>query len=565
MTDWAHLARRVRRRGRRELEALLDRASAARAARAEQAGLLAALQQARGPQASRLQERLRALLLALGVDAGHAGLPALVAHLETRLARADDREVWLALAVLTGRLPLDEDVVETRRRLRLDGPGAALAPWVVRTTALTSRDRRHPARVEVLTGAVTLDLHHTSRTALATGIQRVARQTARRWDRDHDVVVVGWTEDGTALRRLGDAERGRALGQPATGAPAPAAGDDATLAGDPRTPPAPPSAPTVVVPWQGTHVTLELATEEPRTARMLALARHSGNRTGAIGFDCVPLTTAETTGEAMGGAFAKTLAAVRHTDRVATISEGAAVEYRGWRRMLTGAGLAGPDVVAVPLPVEASTPSGAALAAARSRFTVGSAPMVLVVGSHEPRKNHLAVLHAAELLWREGTVFSLVMVGGNAWRSERTTQVLAGLRGAGRPIDAVRALDDDALWAVYRLAHVVLFPSLNEGFGLPVAEALASGTPAVTSGHGSTAEIAAEGGALLVDPRDDRAVADALRRVLVEPGLRDRLAAEAAARPRRSWDTYADELWRELVAPGPAGPAPAAPAAGEPA
>ena len=133
--------------------------------------------------------------------------------------------------------------------------------------------------------------------------------------------------------------------------------------------------------------------------------------------------------------------------------------------------------------------------------------MVLCVGSHEPRKNHLAVLHAAELLWREGFAFSLVFIGGNAWRDDRFLEHVERLQDAGRPMVSVRALPDDLLWAAYDLAHCLVFPSLNEGFGLPIAESLASGTPVVTSEFGSMREIAGHGGGLLVDPRDDHAIA----------------------------------------------------------
>lgn len=487
----------------------------------------------RGELRRHLTDRMRTLLRALGHPVPAGSSQRLARAVEAALSDADAAQVWLALAVLTGQLPVDNDVVETHRRLRLDGPRCALSPVVARSTSRLAADRRRPARVEVLTGAVTVDLHHTSETELATGIQRVARETARRWDRDHQVELVGWTEDYTALRRLDPLSHRRALG--------------AHHRSDRVDPGQEQAAPTIVVPWGGIHLTVELATEEPRTMRMHALARFSNNRTGVIGFDCVPLTTAETVAEAMGGAFARLLAAVRHMDRVATISESAAVEYRGWRAMLTGAGLTGPDIASVSLPVEAEEPAAAALAAARSRFGLGSLPLVLCVGSHEPRKNHLAVLHAAELLWREGLEFSLVLVGGNAWNSERFTQVLTGLRDGGRPVQSISALSDELLWAAYRIAHVVLFPSLNEGFGLPVAEALASGTPVITSGYGSMAEIAEHGGALLVDPRDDHDVAGALRRILTEPALHAELAGQADRRHRRSWDTYAAELWDHLV------------------
>ena len=96
-------------------------------------------------------------------------------------------------------------------------------------------------------------------------------------------------------------------------------------------------------------------------------------------------------------------------------------------------GLAGPDITAVPLPVESPLPSRAAMETAREQLAVVGMPMVLVVGSHEPRKNHRAVLHAAELLWRDGLTFSLLFVGGNSWNSERFTRALRIEGGAGCP------------------------------------------------------------------------------------------------------------------------------------
>jgi glycosyltransferase involved in cell wall biosynthesis len=173
--------------------------------------------------------------------------------------------------------------------------------------------------------------------------------------------------------------------------------------------------------------------------------------------------------------------------------------------------------------------------------------MVLCVGSHEPRKNHLSVLHAAELLWREGRQFSLVFVGGNGWHGEQFETRLSELRAAGRPVEAIRALPEELLWAAYRVAHCLVFPSLNEGFGLPVAESLASGTPVITSGFGSMADIAAPGGALLVDPRDDHDLRDALRTMLTDPATHARLSREARHHELRTWEHYAADAWAFLV------------------
>lgn len=493
--------------------------------------LAAVLARSPAAVATGLLERMSTVLLALGHAAPVRREEARPA-VERALAAAGTAQVWLALAVLTGRLPLAEDVLEAHRRLELDGPSLALGTAVAQ--ALSASSPRGLAPVEVVGDAFVVDLHHTSQTDLATGIQRVSRETAQRWQRDHEVLLLGWTQDYTALRLLPAAARRRALGEPARSDEEPASDECGKQV-------------PVVVPWRSHYLIVELATEEPRTRRMQALAAYSGNRTGMVGHDCVPLMSSETAGEGMGGAFARLLAAVRHMDHVATVSEASAVEYRGWRAMLAGVGLPGPDITAVPLAAAAQEPSAQALEAARSRLLVGRLPMVLCVGSHEPRKNHLAVLHAAELLWRRGVRFSLVLVGGNAWKSERFTQVLDGLRDQGRPIESLSAVSEDMLWASYRLAHVLLFPSLSEGFGLPVAEALASGTPVITSRYGSMAEIAREGGALLVDPRDDAAIAAALERVLTEPGLRASLAEQTRSRPSRNWDDYAADVWRVLV------------------
>jgi glycosyltransferase involved in cell wall biosynthesis len=431
---------------------------------------------------------------------------------------------WLALAVLSAELPDQSDVLRVCRKAELDGPRAALATILSPVDRLGSR-----LRVEVVTDKVVVDINHTSETDFFTGIQRVAREVARRWERTHDVVLVGWMPGYTALRRL------PASAIEGTSSSA-RVGDRTDVHVD-----------TVVVPWKCTYVVPELLGETGRVERFHSLARFSGNSCSAIGFDCVPLTTAETVHEGMGGYFAKYLAALARTDRVAAISESAANEFRGWQKMLTGAGLTGPDIAAVPLPVESSPFDETTLEAARDRLALIGMPMVLVVGSHEPRKNHLAVLHAAEVLWRDGLQFSLLFVGGNSWNSERFTARLHDLQSKGRPVNAVRALSDENLWAAYKIAHCTLFPSLNEGFGLPVAESIASGTPIITSNFGSMREIAEEGGALLVDPRNDHDIADALKRLLTDAALHAALVREAKARPLRTWDQYADETWHVLV------------------
>ncbi len=112
---------------------------------------------------------------------------------------AGPSEVWLALAVLTGTLPEATEVLQALRTTRLDGPLPALSQALAWSGQIEAENWPD---VEVVTGRVVVDLHHTSQTEVTTGIQRVARETARRWSRDHDVLHVGWTRRYRGLRRL---------------------------------------------------------------------------------------------------------------------------------------------------------------------------------------------------------------------------------------------------------------------------------------------------------------------------------------------------------------------------
>ena len=90
------------------------------------------------------------------------------------------------------------------------------------------------------------------------------------------------------------------------------------------------------------------------------------------------------------------------------------------------------------------------------------------------------------------------------------------------------------LWSLYRTASFTVFPSLTEGFGLPIAESLICGTPVITSNYGAMAEAARAGGALLVDPRNVGEITDAMRRLLTDAEQLRQLADEAQG---RTWPT----------------------------
>jgi glycosyltransferase involved in cell wall biosynthesis len=478
--------------------------------------------------------RFETLVSALGADPTATGPEALAAAVEEVVQRGDASESWLVLAVLTGYLPAPPEVHSLVR----SGPlGDGFRFLCAQLDAYGEFAAAEWPTVEVVRDRVVVDLHHTARNLFATGIQRVSREAARRWQRDHDITFVGWTVGYGALRRL-DA-------------------DDVEIALHGRAPislpplrrltPALEHRQDVVVPWKCVHIVPELPAEPERARRYQGFVTFSGCTTGLVGHDCVPLMAAETCADGMSLGFAKYLAAAARVDRIATVSRTAAVEYEGWRRMLAGTGLSGPEIRAIPNAADARSSTAEDIQEARQLMSVGSLPVVLTVGSHEPRKNHLPLLHAAETLWREGLEFTVTFIGGNSWNSGLFNERVAELQRRNRPVQVVLSVSDELLWAAYRVAYCTVFPSIHEGFGLPIAESLACGTPVITSNYGAMREAAEGGGALFVDPRDDADLTAALRRILTDRSLRDRLAAEAANLPVRTWDDFAAETWDYFV------------------
>lgn len=180
----------------------------------------------------------------------------------------------------------------------------------------------------------------------------------------------------------------------------------------------------------------------------------------------------------------------------------------------------------------------------RVRRTYGLAgPFVLCVSTIEPRKNLARLVQAFADVRRRGRQEQLVLVGQLGWKYAEVFHQIEqfGMRGYVRLLGYV---PDEDLPAVYNLARAVAFPSLYEGFGLPIVEGMACGAPVLTSDRSSMAEVAGEA-ALLIDPTDVQAIADGLMRVLSETALRERLRTAGVARAAEfSWTRAADHTVR---------------------
>jgi glycosyltransferase involved in cell wall biosynthesis len=174
-------------------------------------------------------------------------------------------------------------------------------------------------------------------------------------------------------------------------------------------------------------------------------------------------------------------------------------------------------------------------AAARHGLRPG---FLLYVGTIEPRKNLVRLVHAYARLRSDGFGEPLVICGGHGWKSTDLLRTIAEL-GLTRSIHFTGHVSDVELVALYNLAAVFCYPSLYEGFGLPIIEALACGVPTVTADRGATAEVAGDA-ALLVDPEDLGALTDALSLALSDSPTRDRLTAAGPARAAEfSWESAA--------------------------
>jgi glycosyltransferase involved in cell wall biosynthesis len=176
---------------------------------------------------------------------------------------------------------------------------------------------------------------------------------------------------------------------------------------------------------------------------------------------------------------------------------------------------------------------------------------VLAVGTLEPRKNLPRLVEAYRALPRQlQDAHPLVVVGAKGWR---TGDTLESLRSLGSRCQLLGHVSDRELAELYRRCAVFCYPSLGEGFGLPVLEAMAAGAPVITSNVSSLPEVGGDA-VEYVDPQSAGSIAAGLERVLTLDGRAAELSERGRARARSfSWDSTAEQVVRllERAAPAP--------------
>ncbi len=177
------------------------------------------------------------------------------------------------------------------------------------------------------------------------------------------------------------------------------------------------------------------------------------------------------------------------------------------------------------------------VARVRERYRL-TAPFVLYAGNIKPHKNLERLIEAFHLMRHDSPDLAHVqlLIIGDEISKYATLRRAVHRHKLHKHVRFFGFVSDQTLAALYRLANVFVFPSLYEGFGLPPLEAMASGTPVITSNVSSLPEVVGDA-ALMIDPYEPKAIADAMQRVLTDAALRADLRARGLARAREfSWE-----------------------------
>lgn len=458
-----------------------------------------------------------------------------LSQLATLLANKpkDKPLAWLAYVAIVAKYPTNQDVLRFSTDIQVDGPPAAIAQ-LLRINTERANSWALVADLELLRDVV-IDPTLTSQRAFHTGIQRVVRETVPRWAAKNSVQLMIWGGRSEAFRPPTEPEAWRIMEFEPRQEKVPGHGIKVIPT-------------TIRVPWNTMVIAPEPTSPIARSEALACMAEWSNNKLSSVFYDFIMYLLPEALREESRLGLSNFIPTIRASTRISAISESVAADLVQYTATFANNELGTPSVGAQVLPVTAVELSEHEYLANIPRaIGLPGIPLVLSVASIEPRKNHIMTMRAAEKLWREGLQFQLAIIGWGAWRAEDVLAEFERLQQKGRPIRLIRRADEALLWTAYRQARFSVYISLVEGYGLPAAESIAAGTPVVLSKVGSMAEIGADGGAAMVDPRDLDDVADAMRTLLTDDAALAELEEQARNRPQSTWDDYADATWKWLV------------------
>ncbi len=274
----------------------------------------------------------------------------------------------------------------------------------------------------------------------------------------------------------------------------------------------------------------------------IQLGRAYGLRTAALIHDLIPIKLAANYDAGGLAVFRRYYRQFASADLVLATTNYVAADLKDF---LLREHLRVPPIEVVPLPAEfPSVKRSMAFPALRG---AGDPLQLLAVTSWEPRKNLLRLLRAIQRASSDGGPrITLDLVGRQAGFPAYDAEVVSIVQTL--PTVTIRGTVSDAdLVSLYANCHVSVYPSVEEGFGLPILESLWLGRPCLCHNGSSMAEIAPGGGTVIIDMTDEDAIVDALRHLAATPDYIEQLAREAVARPLKDWAGFADDVLQRIA------------------
>jgi glycosyltransferase involved in cell wall biosynthesis/SAM-dependent methyltransferase len=276
-----------------------------------------------------------------------------------------------------------------------------------------------------------------------------------------------------------------------------------------------------------THITYH---QQPPTLDVLLWTKRAGLKSGFIFYDAIPLRRKEF--HEMSHHHALYMQQLLLADVIWPISDWSAKDLIAfWTKQESAGVKTMPEVQVMPLSGESSI--------SERVTTQGNAEkLILSVGTIEPRKNQTKLINAFESYCKKNpdTEWRLILVGNLhplvADEVNRATRANAAIKHLGH-------VSEQELANLYNKAAFTVFPSVEEGFGLPILESLWYGKPCICANFGAMAEVAEAGGCLMVDTNSIAQLEDAVAQLIDNDDLRGHLEKQAVSRPIRSWQDYA--------------------------
>jgi len=286
-----------------------------------------------------------------------------------------------------------------------------------------------------------------------------------------------------------------------------------------------------------THITFQ---PTAMTLSVLETGKKHGLKVAFVFYDATPLRRHELIG--MANAHATYMQQLLLADLVIPISHWVAKDLLSyWRYHQLATRAAGPCVRTIALPGESQL-------AGRAGTTEGrptGEPFILCVGSIVPHKNQLSLVRAFNLFCavNPSSTWRLLLAGS---LHDDVKAEFTAMTSSNAKIKYLGAIDDEELTQLYHACSFTAFPSVLEGFGLPILESLWFGKPCVCANFGAMAEVAADGGCLEVDTTDVEELRAAISELIGDPSKLTALTAEATNRSIETWPQYASKLVENL-------------------